>query len=142
MTSIDDKRLEERAWLIRKCGYYYRDGACGYAARKEDAGRFTEAEAKRAAAVEPWHMKAILARDVPDAPCKHCPSEKEIASLKAERDRLREVATSAAIYLDELEANMLRNNVDMMMLDKSDAPSTIAERLRAELTAQEGKNND
>jgi len=52
------------AWLIRKGGYFYRPNCQGYTTIKAEAGRYYEAEARREAAVEPWHMSAILADDV------------------------------------------------------------------------------
>lgn len=57
-----------RDWLIRKGGYFYRPGFCGYTTEKDQAGRYTEAEARREAAVEPWHMKAIHESEWPDTP--------------------------------------------------------------------------
>jgi hypothetical protein len=57
-----------RDWLIRKGGYFYRPDFCGYTTRKDQAGRYTEAEARSEAAVEPWHMKAIHEGEWPDTP--------------------------------------------------------------------------
>lgn len=56
------------AWLIRKGAYYYRPNCQGYTTSKSEAGRYTEAKAKSEASVEPWHMSAILADDVPGPP--------------------------------------------------------------------------
>jgi Lar family restriction alleviation protein len=70
------------AWLIRKGSYYYRPNRCGYTASKAEAGRYTEAEAKREAAIEPWHMFAILADDVP-GPSTH---PLDAAAISAEAD--------------------------------------------------------
>lgn len=56
------------AWLIRKGSYFYRPNCQGYTANKQEAGRYPEAKAKAEASVEPWHMSAVLADDVPDAP--------------------------------------------------------------------------
>jgi hypothetical protein len=48
-----------RQWLIRKRGYYYRPNRAGYTASVAEAGRYTEAEAKAEAAIEPAIMQAI-----------------------------------------------------------------------------------
>lgn len=48
-----------REWLIRKRGYYYRPDRAGYTASVFEAGRYTEAEAKAEAAIEPSIMQAI-----------------------------------------------------------------------------------
>lgn len=77
------------AWLIRKGGYFYRTKRCGYTTVKAEAGRYTEAEAKREASVEPWHMAAILADDVPDPQHVLDKRDAEIARLSAEVERLR-----------------------------------------------------
>lgn len=47
--------------------------------------------------------------------------------------KLREAIEYAANYLDDIEANMLRNDADMMM-DRSEAPTSVAEKLRAVLS--------
>lgn len=44
---------EEREYLIRKGGYYYRPNCSGYTTSKFEAGRYTKAEADREATVEP-----------------------------------------------------------------------------------------
>lgn len=49
----------DRQWLIRKRGYYYRPNRAGYTASIAEAGRYTEAEAKAEAAIEPAIMQAI-----------------------------------------------------------------------------------
>ncbi len=56
------------AWLIRKGSYFYRPNCQGYTTSKHEAGRYSEAKAKAEANVEPWHMSAVLADDVPDPP--------------------------------------------------------------------------
>jgi hypothetical protein len=45
-------------WLIKKRGYYYRADKAGYTARLEDAGLYTEADAKAEARIEPEVMSA------------------------------------------------------------------------------------
>lgn len=45
-------------WLIKKRGYFYRADKAGYTARLEDAGLYTEADAKAEAGIEPWVMSA------------------------------------------------------------------------------------
>lgn len=54
-------------WLIRKGGYFYRPNKAGYTTRKSEAGRYTEADAKAEAQIEPG-MKAIRAEEWPDDP--------------------------------------------------------------------------
>ena len=49
-----------RNWVIRKNGYFYRPGRAGYTGSLAEAGRYTEAEAKAEASVEPWHMAAAI----------------------------------------------------------------------------------
>lgn len=56
------------AWMIRKGSYFYRPNCQGYTDNKHEAGRYTEAKAKAEASVEPWHMSAVLADDVPNPP--------------------------------------------------------------------------
>jgi len=51
---------------------------------------------------------------------------------------LRTAALHAAEYLEELEANMLRNDADMMM-DPSNAPTVEAEKLRSALAQSAGE---
>jgi hypothetical protein len=50
---------EPREWLIRKRGYYYRPDRAGYTSSVDEAGRYTEAEAKAEAAIEPSIMSAV-----------------------------------------------------------------------------------
>lgn len=59
---------EPREWLIRKGAYFYRPNFCGYTTQKDQAGRYTEIEARKEAAVNPWHMEAIHESELPDAP--------------------------------------------------------------------------
>jgi len=56
---------EPQAWLIRKGGYYYRPNRAGYTTSKAEAGRYTEAEARKEAEIEPSHMSAVPADDAP-----------------------------------------------------------------------------
>jgi hypothetical protein len=49
----------DHQWLIRKRGYYYRPDRAGYTASIAEAGRYTEAEAKAEAAIEPAIMQAV-----------------------------------------------------------------------------------
>jgi hypothetical protein len=46
-------------WLIRKRGYYYRPDRAGYTSSIAEAGRYSEAEAKAEAEIEPAIMQAI-----------------------------------------------------------------------------------
>jgi hypothetical protein len=46
-------------WLIRKRGFYYRPNRAGYTSSIAEAGRYTEAEAKAEAAIEPASIQAI-----------------------------------------------------------------------------------
>lgn len=55
-------------WLIRKGGYFYRPNKSGYTGEKPAAGRYTEADAKAEAAIEPDNMSAHLASEFPDPP--------------------------------------------------------------------------
>lgn len=57
--SAQETGTEPDAWLIVKNGYYYRPNRAGYTSSIEDAGRYTEAEAKTEAAIEPSIMRAI-----------------------------------------------------------------------------------
>lgn len=83
---------EEREYLIRKGGYYYRPNCSGYTTSKFEAGRYTKAEADREATVEPWHMKAIHQDDVEDDPVSSRVrmDSARIEALEAENARLRE----------------------------------------------------
>jgi len=58
---------EAREWLVRKGGYYYRHGFCGYTTRPSEAGRYTRSEAEAEAAVEPDNMRALHQDEVPGA---------------------------------------------------------------------------
>ena len=59
-------------WLIRKSGYFYRPNRAGYTAHVERAGRYTEAEAKAEARVEPEKISAHHVSEFPAQPCPHC----------------------------------------------------------------------
>lgn len=93
------------AWLIRKDGYFYRPDCSGYTTRKDEAGRYTEAEAKREASVEPWHMSAILADDVPDPPYVADKRDAEIRHLSEEVERLKVRAETAEARVKVLEGD-------------------------------------
>jgi len=54
-----DENAEPREWLIRKRGYYYRPDRAGYTASVDEAGRYTEREAKAEATIEPRIMSAV-----------------------------------------------------------------------------------
>jgi hypothetical protein len=101
----------DETWLIRKDGYFYRANYSGYTTEKSAAGRYTEEEARREAAVEPHNMKAIPASEVPDPPVAISAedarelldaleaSESTASKLRAERDETREALRPfAAIY--------------------------------------------
>lgn len=47
-----------RDWLIRNCGYFYRPNRAGYTAQVSEAGRYTEAEAKKEAEIAPTLISA------------------------------------------------------------------------------------
>lgn len=55
-----------REWLILRRGYWYRPDRAGYTRLKAAAGRYTEEEAKREAAIEPAIMQAVHQDKVPD----------------------------------------------------------------------------
>lgn len=55
---------DDRVWLIRKRGYFYRPNFAGYACCKAEAGRYTKAEADAEVANEPASVKAIHQDDV------------------------------------------------------------------------------
>jgi hypothetical protein len=62
----------ERDWVIRKVGYFYRANRSGYTQEISAAGRYTEAEAKAEARIEPWRMSAHLASEFQACMCPHC----------------------------------------------------------------------
>lgn len=64
IASHDDS--EERVFLIKKGGFWWREGRFGYTDNKHEAGRFTKAEADLEAEIEPLHMRAIHQDDVSD----------------------------------------------------------------------------
>ena len=45
-------------WVIRKRGYFYRPNRAGYTSDIAAAGRYTEADAKAEATLEPEHISA------------------------------------------------------------------------------------
>lgn len=75
--------LEPREWLIRKRGYYYRPNRAGYTASVAEAGRYTEAEAKAEANIEPKIMSAVHELEVEGGGV----SSNEIASIREEWER-------------------------------------------------------
>lgn len=83
------------AWLIRKGGYFYRPNCQGYTTSKAEACRYTEAEAKSEASVEPWHMSAILADDVP-TPARSSLNLYTAGALSAVRAEARREALALA----------------------------------------------
>ncbi len=66
----------DHQWLIRKRGFYYRPNRAGYTSSAAEAGRYTEAEAKAEAAIEPAIMQAIPLSQAMDevAHSCHCPA--------------------------------------------------------------------
>lgn len=52
-------------WLIRKGGYFYRPNAQGYTASIQEAGRFSEVEARAHAAASSGEVTAHSADDFP-----------------------------------------------------------------------------
>lgn len=107
MTSPTTQELiEQREWLIRKDGYFYRPNCQGYTTSKFEAGRYTRSKAEAEAAVEPWHMKAIHQDDWPDdAPSASVKSlEARLAQLEAERDRQYDENVTLIMEKAQLEA--------------------------------------
>lgn len=82
-----------REWLIRKGSLYYRSNRAGYTAIKGAAGRYTQAEAEREAAVEPGHIVAVHQDRVPDDPVPASEAaatilRKRVAELEGALERL------------------------------------------------------
>lgn len=94
---------DPREYLIRKDGYYYRPNCSGYTTSKFEAGRYTKAEAERAAAVEPWHMSAIHQDDVEDDPVSSRVrmDTARIEALEAENAELRKKLSGCQWYWPE-----------------------------------------
>jgi hypothetical protein len=92
---MDIVEAEPREWLIRKGGFFYRPKRSGYTDRKVEAGRYTESEARREAAVEPWHMSAVHQDEVPDEPAVADMS----ATITALRARVAELEGATARQL-------------------------------------------
>jgi hypothetical protein len=59
-------------WLIVKRGYFYRPNRSGYTQSKARAGRYTEAEARREAEIEPASMSAVHEDDAASTTCPVC----------------------------------------------------------------------
>jgi hypothetical protein len=96
---------EERVWLIRKGGYYYRENWCGYTAEKIAAGRYTEKEARREAAVEPDNIFAIHQDGVADDFASKIVADlnAQIADLRAERDEALDwIRRATALITNEM----------------------------------------
>lgn len=96
--------VERREWLIRKSGYFYRPNRCGYTTAKHEAGRYTEAEARKEAEVEPWHMTAMHETEFPDDP-----TSARIAELEA---KAAEVDSQRAIGALVDLADAVRSSID------------------------------
>ena len=84
----------DASWLVRKRGYFYRGESSGYTGAKSQAGRYTEAEAKDIASIEPDCMSALRASEWPDDPMTLSPEVLRrlldaLASLRAEKEELR-----------------------------------------------------
>jgi len=63
----------------------------------------------------------------------------QCASVEAdEADRLRAVVKEAISYLEELETNMVRNDVDML-IDQCDPPSKMREHMENVLNGRRGQ---
>lgn len=58
--------MSDREYLIKKGSYFYRANKSGYTMSKFEAGRYTEADARKEAEIEPWHMSALHQDEVPD----------------------------------------------------------------------------
>lgn len=61
------EQLPRREWMIRKSGYFYRPGRCGYTSEAIAAGLYTEAEATAEARIEDTisaHHASEFASDV------------------------------------------------------------------------------
>lgn len=86
---------EPQEWLIRKGGYYYRPNCAGYTTSKFEAGRYTEAEARKEAEIEPWHMSALHQDEVPDDP-----ASASVGELKA---RIADLEGKLAEAIDTLK---------------------------------------
>lgn len=97
---------EDREYLIRKGGYYYRPDCQGYTTRKVEAGRYTKAEADAEAAVEPWHMSAIHQDEIPDEP-EIIDRDKRIEAEIAARRALQAVGPEPAVAVKPLIWNVL-----------------------------------
>lgn len=83
-----DIEASPREWIIRKGSFYYRPDRAGYTGLKAAAGRYTQAEAEREAAVEPGHIVAVHQDRVPDDPV---PASEAAATIAALRKRVEEL---------------------------------------------------
>lgn len=96
----------DASWLVRKRGYFYRGESSGYTGAKSQAGRYTEAEAKDIASIEPDCMSALRASEWPDDPMTLSPEVLRrlldaLASLRAEKEELRRERDEARAYAHE-----------------------------------------
>jgi hypothetical protein len=96
--------------VIRKGSYYYRANCQGYTGDLSAAGRYTEAKARREAAVEPWHMEAIHAplittTTVPTADAELAAARDENARLREALEKIKEIAE----YNDRINISLVEN---------------------------------
>jgi hypothetical protein len=113
--AMSNPASQERVWLIRKNGVYYRPDRTGYTHEVRSAGRYTEAEAQREAAVEPATIVAVHEDDIVThfGPVYGRPADTTSALCKARRGVL---GMSRGLHLvecrrclDLLEEHLARN---------------------------------
>ena len=68
--------------------------------------------------------------------CEFIGAREDFLSLLADRARMEKVLRAAAVYLDALGENLLRNDADMM-LDECRDPKDVAEGIRQALGASQ-----
>jgi len=150
-----------RDYVLVKRGLYYRPNSMGYTGVLDEAGRYTEAEAK----AQTEHCDGITARLASEAPrfSDACwtetrvktvqgdlaRAEAEIARLTGERDAWKEQASEEAWALAAAEAETARLRAACAHYEKAfnelwDGYSATAkdeyDRARAALTSQEKTN--